>query len=126
MSPYLISLPKIGNPGIGYLSVAEKLPFDIKRVYWTYHTPEDITRGGHSHNNLHQLLIAVSGTVTVFTELKSGESDRFVLDNPSKGLYIPPGCWRNMKYTHNAVQLCMASNQYDESDYIRSYEQFKK
>ncbi|MFN3020959.1 sugar 3,4-ketoisomerase [Chryseobacterium sp. TY3] len=124
--PHLIEFPKIGKPELGFISVAEKanLPFVPKRIYWTYFTPEDVERGGHSHFDLHQILIAVSGKIEVTTELLDGQKETFILEKPNVGLFIPKMCWRTMKYTHNAVQMCIASNEYDENDYIRDYQIF--
>lgn len=124
--PYIIQFPKIGESSLGYISIAEKehLPFVPKRVYWTYYTPQEVERGGHSHFELEQILIAVAGTVTVNTEIKGGERKEFILDSPNIGLYIPKMCWRTMKYSHNAVQLCIASLEYSEDDYIREYDNF--
>ena len=125
-SPFIVEFPKIGGPELGYISVAEKenLPFVPKRIYWTYFTPEEVERGCHSHFDLHQILIAVSGRIEVTTELLSGEKNTFILERPNMGLFIPKMCWRNMKYSHNAVQICIASNEYDEKDYIRDYSEF--
>ncbi len=126
--PKIIQFPKFGNSSLGYISLAENesLPFEVKRVYWTYFTPEDVERGGHCHIELQQILIAIAGTITVKTEMPSGIQQNFILDHPSKGLLIPKLCWREMKYTHNAVQVCIANIAYDESDYIRDYVEFKK
>ncbi len=127
--PYLIDFKRIGEPSIGYISVAEVgelIPFEIKRVYWTYFTPENITRGGHAHFELEQVLLAVSGKIIVQTELLDGMIEEFVLDKPDKGLFIPRLCWRTMRYTHNAVQLCIANSGYEKTDYIRDYNEFKK
>lgn len=126
--PYLIDFPKIGGPSLGYISVAEKtnLPFAPKRVYWTYFTPENIERGGHSHIELEQILIAIAGQIKVSIELINGEKFDFILDKPSKGLYVPKKSWRTMKYSHNAVLLCIASIEYDEKDYVRQYKDFKR
>ena len=125
--PYLIDFPKIGSSQLGYISIAENdlLIFEVKRVYWTYFTPESVERGGHSHYNLEQILVAMAGKVIVNIETLDGIIEEFILDNPQKGLYIPKNTWRTMKYTHNAVQMCIASMAYDESDYIRDYEIFK-
>lgn len=125
--PTILSFPKIGNSTIGYISLAEKdnLPFQAKRIYWTYFTPENVERGRHSHINLQQILVAMAGTITVATEMPGGIKQKFILDSPEKGLYIPKLCWREMKYTHNAVQMCIASCTYDEKDYIRDYKIFK-
>jgi hypothetical protein len=126
--PFLINFPKIGQPTLGYISLAEKenLPFEPKRIYWTYFTPEEVERGGHSHHDLHQILVAVAGKITVTTELLNGYKEKFILESPNIGLFIPKKCWRTMKYSHNAVQMCIASNEYDEKDYIRDYDEFLK
>jgi hypothetical protein len=127
-TPYIIKFPKIGESALGYISIAEKenLPFVPKRIYWTYYTPEEVERGAHSHYELQQILVAVAGKVTVSTELSNGEKETFVLDSPNVGLYIPKMCWRTMKYTHSAVQMCIASMEFSEDDYIRDYEEFLK
>lgn len=126
--PQLIEFSKIGNTGLGYISVAENenLPFDVKRIYWTYFTPEDVTRGGHAHYELQQILLAVAGKIIIKTEMLNGDKSEFILDKPNMGLFIPKMCWREMQYTHNAVQVCIASIAYEERDYIRDYQEFKK
>lgn len=126
--PYLIEFKKIGSPGLGYISIAEKeqLLFPIKRVYWTYYTPEEVKRGGHAHYELEQILLAVSGRINVYTELLNGEKTTFILERPNMGLYIPRLCWREMQYSHNAVQVCLASMEYDEKEYIRDYPTFQR
>lgn len=126
--PHIIDFPKIGDSHLGYISIAENenLPFTPKRIYWTYYTPEDVERGGHSHFNLQQILVAVSGKVILNIETIAGEKFEFILDTPNKGVYIPQMCWRTMKYSHNSVQMCIASMEYDEKDYIRDYHEFNK
>jgi hypothetical protein len=126
--PILINFTKIGTSALGYISIAEKntLPFYPKRIYWTYFTPEDVERGGHAHLELEQILVAVAGKIELTIELKTGELFNFILDNPSKGVFIPKKCWRKMKYSHSSVQMCIASMEYDESDYIRDYIEFLK
>ena len=125
-APLIVHFPKLGNSTLGYISLAEKenLPFEVKRIYWTYFTPEDVERGGHSHIELQQILIAMAGTITVKTEMPGGIKKVFILDRPDQGLFIPKLCWRELKYSHNAVQMCIASIAYDENDYIRNYEDF--
>jgi mannose-6-phosphate isomerase-like protein (cupin superfamily) len=126
--PHLVEFPKIGNSQLGYISVAENqtLPFEVKRIYWTYYTPESVERGGHSHYELQQILVAVAGKIIVTVESLDGEINEFILENPNQGLYIPKNTWRTMKYTHSAVQMCIASEVYSEADYIRTYSEFKK
>lgn len=128
MKPYLIEFPKIGNSALGYISIAEgtkSLPFELKRSFWSYYTPEEVVRGRHAHHQTEMVLVAVAGSITVNTELLTGEMDVFRLDKPHVGLYLPIYCWHTMQYSHNAVQLVLASSHYDEADYIRSYETFK-
>ncbi|MDW9380881.1 WxcM-like domain-containing protein [Chryseobacterium sp. JV558] len=126
--PHIINLNKIGSPELGYITISETqkdVPFDIKRVYWTYYTPQDVSRGGHAHKNLQQLIVAVAGTITFNTEDKNGKKEVFVLDSPNTGLYIPKLVWRDIKFSHSAVLLCLASELYDEDDYFRNYQDFK-
>lgn len=126
--PYLIHFPSIGSPTLGYLSVAEQLaqiPFEIARVYWTYYTPQNVTRGGHANINKELVLVAVAGSITVTAELRDGYKETFVLQRPDVGLYLPKLCWHTMLYSHNAVQMVIASNLYSEDDYIRDYQVFK-
>ncbi len=126
--PYLIELKAIGAPEIGYISIAESLqtiPFEIKRVFWSYYTPQMITRGRHAHHQLEQVLVAVSGRIVVTNESQAGETTVHILENPNIGLYIPPMYWHVMQFSHNAVMLSLASSDYNEKDYIRDYDEFK-
>jgi hypothetical protein len=126
--PYLIEFPKLGSPDIGYISVVEDsklIPFDIKRVFWTYYTPESIVRGRHAHYKTEQVLFAVTGRIIVTTELVDGAINTFVLEKPNVGLYVPPNAWHTMQYSHTAIQMVLASSGYNEQDYIREYDQFK-
>jgi len=126
--PHIIEFKKLGKPDIGYISVAEALndiPFEIKRTFWTYYTPESIVRGRHAHHKTEQILIAAAGRILVHTELPDGTIETFVLDAPNKGVYVPPNAWHTMQYSHSAVQVVLASTVYDESDYIRKYDDFK-
>ncbi len=128
-APYLFPLQSIGAPEIGYLSVAEpfsNIPFEIKRVFWSYYTPQMITRGRHAHHQLQQVLVAVTGKIVVTCETQDGTTDVFVLEDPNMGLYIPPMYWHVMQFSHNAVMLSLASIQYNEKDYIRDYDEFRK
>ncbi len=125
--PFLIELKSIGDSKEGYLTVAEEskdVPFDIKRVFWSYYTPQMITRGRHAHYKLEQVLVAVSGKIIVTNESISGETTVHVLEEPNIGLYIPPMHWHVIQFSHNAVMMSLASTLYDEKDYILSYEDF--
>lgn len=125
--PHIIDFTKLGDSGIGYISVAENetLPFTVQRIFWTYYTPESIVRGRHAHHKTEQILIAVAGRIVVNTESADGELLTFILDKPNQAVYIPPNVWHTMQYSHTAIQLVLASSPYDEQDYIRDYENFK-
>lgn len=127
--PYLIEFPKVGASDIGFISIAEypeQIPFDIKRVFWTYYTPESVLRGRHAHHFTEQVLVAVAGRIIVTAEQADGTVELFRLEDPYVGLYIPPNVWHTMQYSHSAVQLVLASSTYDEQDYIRQHDQFRQ
>lgn len=126
--PQLIDIGKIGSSDLGFISVAEfpkNIPFEVKRVYWTYYTPNDVLRGGHAHRQLRQLIFAVSGTIVFTIEDTHGQVSKFTLDSPNVGLYLPQKIWREIQFSHSAVLLCLASEVFDEDDYIRDYSDFK-
>ncbi|MBR2630851.1 MAG: WxcM-like domain-containing protein [Bacteroidaceae bacterium] len=122
----IIELPRITDPR-GNLTVAEQMknvPFDIKRVYWTYDVPGGESRGGHAHKNLYQLVIAMSGSFTV--TLDNGYKRQTVLLNhPWQGLLIKPNTWRTLDdFSSGAVCMVLASEPFDLEDYIYEYEDF--
>lgn len=127
--PYLIEFARLGAPDIGYISVAEsqaQVPFAVQRVFWTYDTPETIVRGRHAHFGTEQVLIAVAGRIIVTVEQEQqSKPQAFRLESPHQGLYIPPRTWHTMHYSPGAVQLVLASQPYNEEDYIRDYERFR-
>ena len=125
--PRLIDLSSIGSTDLGYITVAEyqnNIPFEIKRVYWTYYTPNKVTRGHHAHKELEQCIFAVSGQINFELTDARGQEISFTLDSPEVGLYIPKMYWRTIKFSHNAVLLCLASDVYKKSDYIRDFKEF--
>lgn len=112
----------------GNITVVENnktLPFNIKRIYYLYDIPGGESRGGHAHKNLHQLVIATSGSFDVI--LDDGKVKRIIsLNRPYNCLYIVPGIWRELvNFSSGAICLVLASEVYEEDDYIREYEQFK-
>ena len=110
----------------GYLSVIEggiDIPFEIKRIYYLYMVPE-AARGAHAHKELQQLMIATSGSVHVTLD-DGTEKKTFVLDKPWKGLLVVPGLWRDLdNFSGGTVLMCLASEHYEEEDYIRNYNDF--
>ncbi|MCB4808893.1 FdtA/QdtA family cupin domain-containing protein [Tamlana sp. 62-3] len=122
----LIDIPKISDPR-GNLSVIEKdiIPFKINRVYYLYDVPSDAYRGGHAHKQQMEVLIAVSGSFDVVLD-DGSEKITIMLNKPNKGLLIPTGVWREIEnFSSGAVCLVLASDVFDESDYIRDFEAFK-
>ena len=121
----LLNIPKIVDSR-GNLAVIEKetIPFKIKRVYYLYDVPSSSYRGGHAHKKLKQFLIALSGSFDV--RLKDGKSETIVtLNKPDKGLLIEPGTWREIEnFSSGAICLVVASEVYDEDDYIRDFNEF--
>lgn len=123
----MVTLSKIIDPTRGNLTVAEQrkdIPFDIKRVYWTYDVPSGECRGGHAHKQLYQLLVAMSGSFKVVID-NGKESRSVLLNHPWEGLLITPGIWRTLEdFSSGAVCMVLASELYDENDYIREYDDF--
>jgi dTDP-4-dehydrorhamnose 3,5-epimerase-like enzyme len=126
-SPYILNFPAIGESTIGFISIAENqkhIPFDIKRTFWTYFTPQSVTRGFHAHHDTEMVLVALTGKIVVYTEMPNGDKETFVLDQPTQGLYLPRLCWHTMQYSHTAIQLVLASTEYNAADYVRNYDDF--
>ena len=121
----LINIPKIEDPR-GNLSVIEHevVPFDIKRVYYLYDVPAGAERGGHAHKKLQQFLVALSGSFDVL--LNDGKVEKTVtLNKPFEGLLITNGIWRELKnFSSGAVCLVVASEVFEEADYIREFSEF--
>ena len=125
----IIELNKHHSQRKGNISVVENnitVPFSIKRIYYLYDVPGGETRGGHAHKNLYQLIIAASGSFTV--TLDDGNVKRtFMLNRPYQGLLVKPGIWRTLDdFSSGSVCLVLASEVYDEADYIRTYDEFLK
>ena len=127
MDTTILSIPTIEDYR-GNIAVVENdvLPFDIKRVYYLYDVPSSASRGGHAHKNLQQVLIALSGSFDVI--LKNGSETQIVtLNKPNKGLLIRSSVWRELEnFSSGAVCMVMASEIFDESDYIRDFDEFEK
>ena len=103
----------------------KEVPFEIKRIYYIFGTKTDVARGFHAHKKLKQLLICVSGSVNIKCEYQD-KIETHSLNSPSQGLYMEGLVWREMfDFSPDAVLLVLASDFYNESDYIRSYDDFK-
>ena len=123
----ILSVPKIEDPR-GNLSVIENdvIPFEMKRVYYLYDVPSGAERGGHSHKEQQEFLVALSGSFDVI--LHDGQHEKVVsLNKPFEGLLITNGSWRELKnFSSGAVCLVIASAVFEEEDYIRVFQNFLK
>ena len=108
-------------------AMSEEIPFEVKRVYYIFDTTPGTVRGKHAHKVLKQVLICVSGACTIECEMPDGTRSSHRLDWPDRGLLIEGVVWHNMReFSKDAVLLVLASEHYDESDYIRDYAEFKR
>lgn len=122
----LLSLPELGDSRGGLAAVEENqtVPFPIKRVYYIYGTKPGIARGFHAHKALKQIAICVSGKCRFVLD-DGARREEVWLDSPTKGLVIEDMTWREMHdFTEDCILLVLASEHYDENDYIRNYHEF--
>lgn len=124
----VIDLPKITDPrgNLSFIEGGRHIPFEIKRVYYLYDVPGGSDRGSHAHKNLHQFIVAMSGSFDVVLD-DGVQKKRFHLNRSYYGLYVCPMMWRYLdNFSSGAVCMVLASAHYDESDYIRDYDEFLK
>lgn len=108
------------------LEKGEDFPFDIKRVYYVWGTAPHVVRGKHAHRKLEQVIICTSGSCDFILD-DGHERVTVHLDNPTRGLHIKSNIWREFtNFSPDCVVMVLASEHYDEADYIRNYEQFKR
>tara|TARA_R110002072_G_scaffold289873_2_gene457226 strand:- start:23198 stop:23605 length:408 start_codon:yes stop_codon:yes gene_type:complete len=123
----LINLPKViderGN--LSFFENEDQIPFVIKRTYWIYDVPGGETRGGHAFKESNEFIIALSGSFDVVLNDGKKES-KFSLNRSYKGLFVPNLKWRRLEnFSTNSLALIVSSIEYDESDYIRGFKDFK-
>lgn len=122
----MIDLPKISDPrgNLSFIEGGNHVPFDIRRVYYLYDVPGGSDRGSHAHKNLHQFIVAMSGSFDVVLD-DGKEKKRFHLNRSYYGLYVCPMMWRDLdNFSSGAVCMVLASAEYSEEDYIRNYSDF--
>jgi len=123
-----IEFPSLGDDrgSLVALEGTKTVPFDIKRVYYIFDTKQGVSRGFHAHKNLEQVAICVRGSCRMVLDDGTNRVDA-ILDSPIKGIYIGNLVWREMhEFSEDCVLLVLASEHYDESDYIRDYQDFEQ
>ncbi|MET3697023.1 WxcM-like protein [Bacillus oleivorans] len=124
-----IDIKTIPTNEMGSLSFFEgesDIPFQIKRIYFIHGVPKGTQRGGHAHKQLQQILFCPFGKIEILLD-NGKKKESFFLDEPNKGLIIGNGIWREMIWHNSNSVLCVAASEYyDESDYIRNYDDFLK
>jgi hypothetical protein len=123
---HVLPLSKIHNRA-GNITIIEgeqNIPFNIRRIYYLYDIPGGESRGGHAHKELSQLIVAASGSFDVL--LDDGANKKIIkLNRPKYGLMVVPGIWRELfEFSSGSICMVLASHKYDESDYIRQYQDF--
>ena len=126
--PHIIDLPKVTDPrgNLSFIQNSDQIPFDIQRTYWIYDVPGGMFRNGHAFRTQHEFIVALSGSFDVV--LHDGvEEKRIHLSRSYYGIYVPPMTWRSIdNFSTNSVAMVLSSTLYDENDYIRDFEEFKK
>lgn len=108
------------------LSNNKEIPFEIKRIYYTWDMPKEAIRGGHAHKKLDEVMVCLSGSCDFVLD-DGNEKITITLDSPNKGLYIKADLWRDFRnFSDNCVVILIASDYYDTNDYIRDYNKYLK
>jgi hypothetical protein len=122
----VIELPKIHDPrgNLTFVEGGRQIPFEIRRVYYLYDVPGGSERGGHAHLALHQFVIAMSGSFDIVLD-DGFDKRRVQLNRSYMGLYVPPMTWRELdNFSSGSVCMVLASEVYDEADYLRDYSDY--
>jgi dTDP-4-dehydrorhamnose 3,5-epimerase-like enzyme len=125
----ILNLPKICDQrgSLTYIQEFDQVPFEIKRVFWTYDVPSGEIRGGHAFFEQHELIIALSGSFDVVVKDIYENINTYSLNRSNYGLLIPAKTWRHMEnFSTNSFALHLSSSEFNELDYIREYEHLKQ
>jgi hypothetical protein len=123
----LIELPKIEDQrgNLTYYEDNNQIPFKIERIFWTYDVPGGQTRGGHAYYRQNEFIIALSGSFDVVITKPDGEKEVYSLNRSYYGLFVPAKTWRHLEnFSTNALSLHASDTSFDQSDYIREFEQY--
>ena len=127
-SHHKIKFPKISEPrgNLTFLQFPQQIPFELKRVFWTYNIPGGETRGGHAYQSQEEVIIALSGSFDVVISDEKGNRETIHLNRGYEGLYLPSKTWRHLEnFSTNAVSLHLSSSLYKSDDYIRDFDEYK-
>lgn len=119
-------MPAITDPrgDLTFIEGGNHVPFEIKRIYYVYNVPVDSLRGGHAHRDLEQVVFALSGSFRMTVD-DGRKRQEYYLRNPRKGIYMSRLVWREMdRFSQGAVCMVLASHAFDETDYLRDYDEF--
>lgn len=119
-------MPAITDPrgDLTFIEGGNHVPFEIKRVYYIYNVPADSVRGGHAHRDLEQVVFALSGSFRMTVD-DGRKRQEYYLRNPRKGIYMSRLVWREIdQFSQGAVCMVLASHAFDETDYLRDYDEF--
>lgn len=125
----ILELPKILDPrgNLTFLQNFKEIPFEIKRVFWTYDIPGGEIRGGHAYHNQEEVIIALSGSFDVVITNIDGNQQKIQMNRSYYGLYLPPLTWRHMEnFSTNSFGLHLSSSSFKQEDYIRNFDNFQK
>ncbi|MEL7004724.1 MAG: FdtA/QdtA family cupin domain-containing protein [Bacteroidota bacterium] len=125
----ILEFSKISDPrgNLTFLQNPDQVPFEIKRVFWTYDVPGGETRGGHAYKSQEEVIIALSGSFDVVVTEADGNVTKYSLNRSYYGIYLPALTWRHMEnFSTNALGLHLSSSVYNEEDYIRKFELIKE
>ena len=123
-----IDFSKISDPrgNLTFIQHPNQIPFEIKRVFWTYNIPGGETRGGHAFKTQEEIIIAISGSFDVVITYKTGEKECVHLNRGYEGLYLPPNTWRHLEnFSTNSVSLHLSNIEFDTNDYVYDFEEFR-
>jgi hypothetical protein len=128
MKPILIDFPKIQDPrgNLTFIQYPNQIPFEIKRIFWTYDVPGGEIRGGHAYYEQQEIIVAISGSFDVIITNADGSTDKYSLNRSYYGLYLPAKTWRHIEnFSTNSLALHVSSDSFSKEDYIRDFEEFK-
>ncbi|MFL0683587.1 MAG: sugar 3,4-ketoisomerase [Algoriphagus aquaeductus] len=124
----LINLPKIFDPrgNLTFIQYPNQIPFQIKRVFWTYDVPGGEQRGGHAYKSQNEIIVALSGSFDVVHTLPDGTKQTISLNRSYHALLLPALTWRHLdNFSTNAICLHLSDKEFDPSDYLRDFEEYK-